>query len=113
MTITPVSVAISAGLAKIEASTPNDVKKFLDSAVIRVAKKQSSFTTDDVHFEIDSLAASGKRITKINPSAIGPAMMRAARAGFIQKINQFIPSTRPSRHGNSLPVWMSNLYKVA
>ncbi|GDX70290.1 hypothetical protein LBMAG38_13810 [Chloroflexota bacterium] len=73
-------------------------------AITWCADNLEDFTTDDVWAY---LAQSGRDIieTERNPSAIGPAMRRAAIAGLIVKIGATRVSVRPTRHCQELRIW--------
>lgn len=60
------------------------------------------FTSDDVWAYI--VKGSG-----VEPRAMGPAFMRAAKKGYIRKTGRTVPSTRPVCHAGPKTVWRSCL----
>jgi hypothetical protein len=89
-----------------EARNPDWPRVSLD-AIIRTAKRLETLTTDDVWAELREFAG------EINGSALGGAMVRAARAGVIRRLHgaEGVPSKRPSRHCSMLRVWESLIYE--
>jgi len=94
------------GMAQADAHAATRWKALAAEAIAWCARNHDDFTTDDVWA---FLAESGQDImeTERNPSAMGPAMRRAASAGRIVKVGTVRPSTRPSQHCQEIRVWKS------
>lgn len=92
------------GMTAANESAATRWKELAAEAIARCAAIYEDFTTDEVWVEI---AASGRDLieSERNPSALGPAMRRAARANVIVKVGTVRPSTRPSQHCNVLRIW--------
>jgi hypothetical protein len=71
-------------------------------AIRRISKRQPTMTADDVWAEV------GK---PPEPSALGPVMRAAAKAGTITKTDRVTPSARPEAHQKQLPIWVCNKYE--
>jgi len=93
-----------AGMALTDGHASTRWKALAAEAITWCADNLEDFTTDDVWAY---LAQSGRDImeTERNPSAIGPAMRRAAIARLIVKIGATRVSVRPTRHCQELRIW--------
>ena len=72
-----------------------------ERAVLRVASRRRSFTTDEVW-------ATGM-VPPPEPRALGNVLKRAAALGLIARTDRFVPTKRKSRHGAPVAVWRSQI----
>ena len=93
-----------AGMALTDGHASTRWKALAAEAITWCADNLEDFTTDDVWAY---LAQSGRDImeTERNPSAMGPAMRRAAVEGVIVKVGTVRPSIRPSQHCQEIRIW--------
>lgn len=91
------------GIQRAEDHAVPDWNVEVDGAVLRVARRLELFTSDDVWAE---LVATTEASTH-EPRAMGPAMRRAATAGWCMPTGEFSLSKRPERHRAPLRVWAS------
>lgn len=93
-----------AGMATTNRHASTRWKVLAAEAILWCAKNLTDFTTDDVWAY---LTRSGHDIieTERNPSAMGPAMRRAAVKGVIVKVGTVRPSIRPSQHCQEIRIW--------
>lgn len=77
-----------------------------EQAVLEAARELSTITADDVMRRIPPDVDTHEK------RALGPVMMKAAKAGIIEKAIA-LPrnSTRPNQHSAPITVWKSNVYK--
>lgn len=85
---------------RADAHAAPDWKVEAHEAVRWCARNLSTFTTDDVWMRMARVAES----TTHQPSALGPVMQAAARAGAIVRTGLYRPSRLPQRH-RDLTVW--------
>jgi hypothetical protein len=71
-------------------------------AVRQLARTRQWFTTDDVW----QLLAASNAATREH-RAMGPVMLRAAKAGLIAKTDRVLPTTRPSANCRPVAIWLS------
>jgi len=71
-------------------------------AVRSVASRHHEFTTDEVEAELTDW-------TIAEPRQIGPAMLRARAAGWIEPTDRTRPTTNPRAHKRPKAVWRSRL----
>lgn len=93
------------GMARADEAADEDWKAAAEVAVITAAKALPLLTSDDVMRCIDPTVSTHEL------RAMGPVMMRAAKAGWIEKAN--LPgrlSQRPSLHASPRTVWKSLLF---
>lgn len=70
------------------------------------------FTTDDV-MELYGRAINRDKPTTHELRAMGPVMLRAAKAGFCRKADcKAVPSRRKSLHASPRAVWQSLIYEA-
>lgn len=74
-----------------------------EAAVLNVARRCESFTSDLVWMELGEM-------TPREPRAIGPVLMRAAKAGIIEATNTHEPSASVRCHRRLKKVWKSLVY---
>lgn len=73
------------------------------AAIKRIARKSSTFTTDDVWNDLNR-----RGITLVADSRVlGPIMQAAARDGLIKSTNRTRKTTRASNHRRPLTIWRS------
>lgn len=84
------------------------------AAVIRVARRQTRFTTDDVWLELHnaSVASWGATGVWVQPAthdhrAMGAVMRKAKKVGVCEPTGGYQPSTRDVCHGRPVRVWRS------
>ena len=102
-----VATAIAEGMTDAEDGASLRWLALARDCVAVCAAVLPQFTTDDVWA---ALERSGRDIieSERNPSAIGVVMLAAKRAGTIRKVEGVtVTSTRPSRHGQLLRVWVA------
>jgi len=74
-------------------------------AVQAVARRLPEFTTDEVAAELTDW-----RIAE--PRLLGPAMLRAQRAGWIVPTDRVRKTSNPAAHSRPKAVWQSRLYEA-
>lgn len=79
-------------------------RELADQAIVLVSGILPEFTTDDVWAALEQSGRDAIE-TERNPSAMGAAMARMARAGMIIRTGTTKPSARPSRHVAEMRVW--------
>lgn len=86
------------------ADTDDEYRERALAAIRRVAERCETFTTDSVHAEDPTLAgtdaAAGGR-------ALGPAMLHAAREGWIVSTDNYGKSSRAASHARPMRIWRS------
>jgi hypothetical protein len=93
------------GMQRVDDNADEDWKLEADRAVLAVAEENLYLTSDDVMERIDPSVQTGEL------RAMGPVMLRAAKAGLIVKSEK--PgrnSNRPSLHSSPRTVWKSLVY---
>ena len=93
------------GMKRAEAHANVDWKDAAERRLIRLTKNKRFFTSDDILSYLDN-----KEIKTHDNRALGGIMNRWVRQGYISPIG-FQNSSRPSRHGGTVRLWKSNLYK--
>jgi len=76
-----------------------------DRAVAQTARVFSSFVVDQVWQYVDGDYGVDKR-------AMGPAMLRAARAKLIEPSSDFRPTSQPKSHAQPRRIWISRIYEA-
>lgn len=94
------------GMGRADLGASPNWKYRMDYAILAVAVEQPTFTVDDVWRRFRLLWGSEHGA---NPSAAGPAIRRAAVAGWIVKTGNTAQAERSTRHCNYRPVWRSLL----
>lgn len=92
---------------RVERHARPDWKTEVHHAIQRVAASQPFLTTDDVWFELSKQSA----VTTHENRAIGPAMTGGKRAGFMEPTDRHTTCKRPCRHGGTVRVWRSLIYR--
>lgn len=88
-----------AAIARVEANMEPDWAAAVEAAILVVCRRMREFTTDDVWDEFgDADLPHEKR-------AMGAAMLRAARNGWIEATDRTRPSARAVCHANPKRVW--------
>jgi len=77
-------------------------KRLLDEAIRSTADKCLNFTADQVWTELGDIPQH-----KGLASAMGPALVRAAKNGIVTSTQEFRACERPVSHGNMIRVWQS------
>lgn len=93
------------GMANAEAGAGEDWITYSLHAVCQVAQSMAEFVTDDVYDVMQRDCPGDMR-------AMGPVMIRAANAGYIEKTDRVKNTRRPSSHYRPVTVWRSLLFKV-
>jgi hypothetical protein len=92
------------------AMTPYDDPNLAADAALRavraVARRCAEFTTDEVAAELTDW-------TIEEPRLLGPAMLRAQRAGWIAATDRMRKTTNPAAHCRPKAVWTSRIYEGA
>lgn len=94
-------------LQRVDEHADPDWRELAYRCVLAVARRLEHFTTDEVIDELTQHPA----ITTHEPRALGPVMMRAARANVIVATDRFTKSNAVSRHRAPKQVWRSLVYK--
>lgn len=94
---------IEAGMAQADANADPQWRHIFDGCVLAAARKKPEITSDDVLSEIESLPAPHTH----NLAAIGPAMLRAQKAGIIRPTDRVVRSKRIEKNGNLHRCWTS------
>jgi hypothetical protein len=79
-------------------------KKEAASTLLRVARKQEYFTSDDILIPLET-----RGVTTGDNRAIAAVLQSANRMGLITSTDRFIRCRRKSRHGAPIMVWRSNM----
>jgi hypothetical protein len=84
-------------------------KRIIDDCILAVARRLPELTVDDVLDEYEKLP------TNVRPSthaldALGPAMIRAGKAGILKSTGRVMRSKRPGKHGNRHSIWASRYF---
>lgn len=88
-------------MARAEAHAPEDWNARADAAILRLAKAREQFTTDALWDRLDPPP---------EPRALGPAMKRAQKAGWIEPTDRYKQSAREANHARPVRVWRSKVY---
>jgi hypothetical protein len=77
------------------------------AAIVHVAGQEARFTADDVWLE---LTRRGCALEPGDARAMGGALRRAARAGWVRRLpGEYRQSARPKRHAGPVQVWESRI----
>lgn len=102
----PVTAQI--GMATADDNADEQWKHWFDGCVMSAAKKKPEITSDDVLAEFEALPHGP---STHNLAAIGPAMVRAAKAGLLRATDRHKRSEREKKHGNLQRVWQSLIFQ--
>lgn len=97
------------GMDRAEAGANEEWKQAFDEIVEYVARRKETFTVDDLLDEIDLREDFPTTRTL---AAIGPRMLKAAKAGLIETTGELARSKRASKHGIHRPIWRSLIHGV-
>lgn len=75
------------------------------ATIVRIAKRQTELTTDDVWEAIPSGVETHER------RALGPIMVLAAKNGIIEKTGQWVETKREAAHQRPVALWRSKVFK--
>jgi hypothetical protein len=105
---------ISAQLGMQQADDHANVRwrRIIDDCILAVARRLPELTVDDVLEEYEKLPADVRPSTHAL-DALGPAMIRAGRAGILKSTGRVTRSKRPTKHGNRHSVWASKYFVEA
>jgi hypothetical protein len=106
----PARDAIADAMERVDSNADEDWKAVFDRCIVSVAHKMPELTSDDA---LDEYEALSKKPFTHNLSAIGPAMLRAAKDGVLVSTGQVKRSTRAVKHGIRHTIWKSNVYRGA
>jgi len=97
------------GMAEVAENADQAWSDLMLELVRLTCLEQPRFTADDVSDRFEMLE--GARPSTHEPRALGPVMMRAAKAGYCRKADTApIPSRRRSLHASPRAVWESLIY---
>lgn len=101
-------VAKVAGMDQVEANANKAWSDLMPELVRLTCLEQPRFTTDE---PIDRYEAIGgdKPVTH-DKRAMGPVMLRAAKAGYCRKTNTVEESRRSKLHASPIAIWESLIY---
>jgi len=90
-------------------TSPHDDPALIADAALRavrsVARRLSEFTTDEVAAELTDW-------TIAEPRLLGPAMLRAQRAGWIVPTDRVRKTSNPAAHSRPKAIWQSRIYEA-
>ena len=95
------AAARDAGIALADYNAPKDWKDDVLDAIVTVSRMRMTFTADDVWEWIETHGASD---LDVNPAALGPVMLRAAREHLIEPTGAWV-KTRNARRHRELKEW--------
>jgi hypothetical protein len=98
-------LALDDALERVEQSADEKWIKAADYAVSHLALRKPEITTDDVWDVLDGLD-----VETPEHRAMGAVMLRAAKAGFIERTDRTTKTRRPSRHKGDVRVWRSRIF---
>ncbi len=88
-------------MVEVDANALPSWKEEVDLAIRSLVQLGHPFTTDDV-WELLNVLQTDKTH---EPRAMGPAMLRASRAGLIRPTERYRNSVRPETHSNPKRIW--------
>ena len=95
------------GMARVDAHADAAWKVAAAAALVMAAWTKPELTTDDVW------ALMSNNVYTHDHRAMGPVMMRGARAGLIEKSKKpAVETARPAAHRRPLQVWVSLIYQL-
>ena len=98
----PGAVLRDEAIARVDKAADLTWKQVALDVAQRIARNQSTLTTDDVWKALD-----GSGLTTPEPRAMGAIMRRLAKAGVIKNTYRTLVSDRPECHRRPLTVWQS------
>jgi len=101
------TAAKNAGMAKALLRESDEWKETVLGIIRQVAGRQELLTSDDVYREIEAKNMGAYRLR-----IIGPLMLRAAKAGYIESTHTVRHSERASMHRAWVTVWRSRIART-
>lgn len=96
------------GMAQADANANEQWRRWVDGAIMAVARRLETFTVDDVLEELEKLP---NPPDTHNLAALGPRMKRVAKeCKFMVATPEVKRSKRPEKNGNLHRVWRSKLF---
>jgi hypothetical protein len=96
------------GMAQADENADHRWKRWVDAAIMAVARRLETFTVDDVLGELEKLP---EPPDTHNLAALGPRMKRVAKElKFMVATPEVQRSKRPEKNGNLHRVWRSKLF---
>jgi hypothetical protein len=92
------------GMARAAAHAAEDFAADARMAIWKAAQAQPTLIVDDVW---RFYAGAGTHENR----AMGPAMVRAVKEGWLERTNEFRPSAQSQCHANPRRVWRSRIYR--
>lgn len=93
-------------ITRVEEHANSDWKTYALSTVQRVARQCAEFSTDAVLEAMQNAPVATHELR-----ALGPVMLSAVKAGYIQPTDRFVNCKRASRHKAPVRVWQSLIYR--
>jgi hypothetical protein len=97
-------------LVRVEKNANPRWSEFAFASVHATALRLEELTSDDVDAEIASFNAPHRPVTH-DKRALGPVMIRAAKAGLIFATDRIVASNRSKLHNSPRRVWRSRIYQ--
>lgn len=79
--------------------------------MLKVARRNSTFSMDDIWMELDKAYAKGMKNPDIDHRILGPMLRHMVAEDLIASSNYYVKSTRPGGGSRPITVWYSNIYK--
>ena len=98
--------AKEAGIEKVTVNRDPAWAALAFDAILLVAQRQPTLTTDDIHYELGRQRVPEPR----EPRVYAAPMRRAQKAGVIEPTSEHRLSTRRQAHRNPKRVWRSRVY---
>ena len=95
-----------AAMQKVDDAAPDTWRTKADDAIKETAFRHYSFTSDEVWEVLDEWGVPRPPEAR----ALGPAMTRAAKNGYMEPLSSFRPSRRPELHASPRRLYRSRLY---
>ena len=100
--------AAQIGMQQADENAGDRWKRWVDGAIMAVARRYELFTVDAVLAELEKLP---NPPDTHNLAALGPRMKRVAKeCGFMVATSEVKRSKRPEKNGNLHRVWRSKIY---
>ena len=97
------------GMAQADDNADQRWKRWVDAAIMAVARRLETFTVDDVLAELESIP---NPPDTHNLAALGPRMKRVAKeCKFMVATPEVKRSKRPEKNGNLHRVWRSLMFQ--
>lgn len=97
-------------LAQVEKNANADWKEYAFARVRMVAERLEELTSDDIEDELCSFLVPFRPVTH-EKRALGPVMIRAAKAGLIFATDRVKPSRRSKLHNSPRRIWRSRIFQ--